>query len=104
MPNEYEKIFIYDDYQRTMKNGIQDAKTNAFAFPGFYIKIVVNNLNFNILANHPPSKPLVNLTEIHRNNHKIFHNLNRLYQQILNMKEKSLKFTLKLRNGAKQRI
>lgn len=43
-----------------MKNAMQDAKLNAFAFPGLYVRIIVNNINFTILANHPPNKPLVN--------------------------------------------
>ena len=44
-----------------MKNAHQEAKLNAFAFPGFYVRIVIENVDFNILSKHPNTKPLVNI-------------------------------------------
>lgn len=66
MPLEYEKIFIYDEYVKTMKNAAQEAKLGAFAFPGFYIRIVLNGLDVGRLSQHPSQKPLVHL---YRNNY-----------------------------------
>ena len=43
-----------------MKNAHQEAKMNAFAFPGFYVRIVLENIDFNTLSQHPNHKPLVN--------------------------------------------
>lgn len=44
-----------------MKNAHQEAKSNAFAFPGFYVRIVLENVDFNVLSKHPNTKPLVNI-------------------------------------------
>lgn len=42
-----------------MKNGVLDAKLNAFAYNGFYVKIYISNIDINVLHNHDHNKPLV---------------------------------------------
>jgi hypothetical protein len=42
-----------------MKNAHHEARMGAFAFPGFYVRIVLTNINFNMLSKHPNNKPLV---------------------------------------------
>ena len=42
-----------------MKNALNEAKSNGFAFPGLYLKITLKNIDINILSSHPKNKPLV---------------------------------------------
>ena len=66
-----------------MKNAHQEAKLNAFAFPGFYVKIVLENVDFTVLSKHPNTKPLVNIIYVSLKNKKF-----RFCLQTLTMKEK----------------
>jgi hypothetical protein len=56
LPDEYEKIFTFDNFIRSQKRSLKNAKENAFAFGGCLVRLTVKNLD---LSNHNPSKPLV---------------------------------------------
>ncbi len=61
LPEFYQKVYIFDDFGKTMKKGLFDSKINSFAFNGFYIKITIqDNFDLNVINNHPKESPLVN--------------------------------------------
>eukprot|EP01016_Furgasonia_blochmanni_P049610 TRINITY_DN754_c0_g2_i3.p1 TRINITY_DN754_c0_g2~~TRINITY_DN754_c0_g2_i3.p1 ORF type:complete len:859 (-),score=228.30 TRINITY_DN754_c0_g2_i3:1607-4183(-) len=59
VPEEYEKIFIFDDFSKTMKNALINAKEDAFAYQGFYIKIYVKNFPLHLLPAHSMQRPFI---------------------------------------------
>lgn len=42
-----------------MKKGLFEAKLNAFAFTGFYVRITIRNVDLNIINNHPKDSALI---------------------------------------------
>lgn len=59
MPLEYEKIFIFDDFNKSRKTAIEKAQREAVAYKGFYVKIYVAGFPIDSLATHNKEKPIV---------------------------------------------
>jgi hypothetical protein len=51
LPDEYEKIFTFDNFIRSQKRSLLKAKENAFVFGGCLVRLTVKNLD---LSRHNP--------------------------------------------------
>lgn len=59
MPVEYEKIFIFDDFNKSKKLAIEKTQKEAVVYNGFYVKIYVAGFPVDNLASHDKDKPIV---------------------------------------------
>lgn len=44
LPEEYEKIYTFKHYSKTHTNALNENIAKAFAYPGFFISVVVKGL------------------------------------------------------------
>lgn len=92
IPQCYENILIFSDFNKSRKVAFEKAQNDSVAFKGFYVKLYLENFPVNDLVNVDPTKPIIvsSLLKYERNVSVLNMKVRRLFEssEIVKSKEK----------------
>jgi len=94
LPDEFEKIYTYQSFNRSKKVTIQSANSDAFLFKGCLVRITVKGFD---ARNHQPTSPLVIILflQILSSLYKYENKITMVHFKVLRNVENSLNLTSK---------